>query len=272
MSLDLATLWNFASPAASEARFRAALAQASADDAIILQTQIARTYGLRQQFSQAQRILDAIEPQVADASPEARARYHLERGRTFCSATHPPALQTAEARDFAASDYVQSFKIAQQAALDSIAIDALHMLAFAAATPEGQLDWGRKAIGYMRGSTQPEAQRWAGALHNNLGYTLHQQGRYAEALDAFEQALAAHQQHGSPQQVRVARWMVAWTLRSLGQLQEALAMQLQLERDCDAAGEPDPYVFEELEQIYHALGNSAQADRYLGLRGIERSA
>jgi hypothetical protein len=57
----------------------------------------------------------------------------------------------------------------------------------------------------------------------------------------------------------VARWMVAWTLRALQRVDEALQMQLQLERDNAAAGAPDPYVFEELEQLYRLKGDEARA-------------
>ena len=68
MAIDLAPLWDFNQPELSEQRFRAALAGASPDDALILQTQIARTYGLRRDFAGAQQILKSIEPQVATAS------------------------------------------------------------------------------------------------------------------------------------------------------------------------------------------------------------
>ena len=50
MTFDLSMLWDFNQPDVSEQRFRAALASAAGDDALILQTQIARTYGLRGDF------------------------------------------------------------------------------------------------------------------------------------------------------------------------------------------------------------------------------
>ena len=46
-AMDLDALWNFDDPAQSEQRFRDALAAATGDDAFVLRTQIARTYGLR---------------------------------------------------------------------------------------------------------------------------------------------------------------------------------------------------------------------------------
>jgi tetratricopeptide (TPR) repeat protein len=114
----------------------------------------------------------------------------------------------------------------------------------------------------MDSSSQPEAKKWEGSLRNNLGYALHTLGRYAEALAEFKLALAACERDGNPGKIRIAHWMIAWTLRSLGQLEEALAIQLRLEKECDEAGEPDPYVFEELELLYRELKNDERAEHY----------
>jgi len=40
------------------------------------------------------------------------------------------------------------------------------------------------------------------------------------------------------------------------------ALRHRLEREWAAAGEDDPYGFEELEELYRATGDAAQADRY----------
>ena len=56
--------------------------------------------------------------------------------------------------------------------------------------------------------------------------------------------------------------MVAWTLRAMDRLQDALAIQLSLELECEQAGAPDQYVFEELATIYRALGDMEAAARY----------
>ena len=66
--------------------------------------------------------------------------------------------------------------------------------------------------------------------------------------------------------VRVARWMLAHTLRLLGGADEALAMQLDLERQFQTAGETDPYVFEELALLYQARGDAKQAAHYQALQ------
>ena len=266
MTLDLSKLWDFSKPELSEERFRAALQTASADEALILQTQIARTYGIRGDFSQAMQILASIEPQLQTASPEVRTRYHLELGRTYSSATHPPESQTGEARALARSAFLRAFELAQKSKLDSLAIDALHMMCFVDTAPEDQLEWNRKALALMEASSQPDARKWAGSLHNNTGYALHLLGHYDEALHEFERALEAYEQNGNPGNIRIAHWMIAWNLRAMGRLDEALEIQLRLERENDQAGEPDPYVFEELEHIYKALEEPDKAEFYADRR------
>ena len=262
MTLDLSTLWDFSDPALSEQRFRAALPAASADDVVILQTQIARTYGLRGDFDQARQILISLEPRLPHVSAEAQVRHILELGRSYTSATHPPQSQTHQTKELARSAYTQAIELAQAAQLDSLAIDALHMLAFVDTTPEDQIAWNRKALVLAEASSQPDAQNWAGPLHNNIGCTLHELGRYEEALSEFKLALVAHEQAGKPPNIRIAHWMVAWTLRALNRLDEALTIQLRLEKECDEAAEPDPYVFEELEHLYRALDENEQAELY----------
>lgn len=266
MKKNISELWDFNKPEISEERFRAALSTASVDEALILQTQIARTYGLRQNFSCAQKILADIEPQIQNASNEAKVYFYLELGRTYSSATHPPDLQATEVRELARSAFMRAFKLAQIEKLDSLAIDALHMMSFVDTAPEEQVEWNRKALTLMQASSQPDAKKWAGPLHNNAGFALHSLGRYEDALAEFILALSAYEQGGNPQNIRIAHWMVAWTLRSLGQMNKAIEIQLRLEKECEEAGEPDPYVFEELELLYRAVGEQEKAEFYADRR------
>ena len=139
MTINLTALWDHSKPELSEQRFRTALQTASEDDAIILKTQIARTYGIRQNFSQAQQILADLAPQIQIASFEARVRYYLELGRTYASAMHPPESQTTENREQARKAYMHAFDLAQEGKLDDLAIDALHMMAIVEPDPEDGL-------------------------------------------------------------------------------------------------------------------------------------
>lgn len=261
-AVDLQPLWDFSRPDVSEQRMRAALATASGDDALILKTQIARTYGLRGDFVRAREILREIEAQPASASAEVRVRHALEYGRTWVSATHPPELLTPAARAQARAAFLRAVELSRAARLDGLTIDALHMLAFVETEPEAQLKWNEDALDLVEASTQPAAKAWEASLRNNTGYALHQLGRDREALEQFERAVELRERGTDGVATRSAWWMVAWTLRSLGRAKDALEIQLRLERENDAAGTPDPEVFEELEYLFLARGDAARAAQY----------
>jgi tetratricopeptide (TPR) repeat protein len=266
MPIDLSTLWDYAHPAQSEERFRAAIVRAVPDDAFILQTQIARTWGLRKDFAKARALLAEIEPRFDSVSPEAKVRWLLEMGRTWASPAHTPEQRSAENREKARPLYLRAFETAKEAKLDALAIDALHMMVTVDEAPEQQLEWNMKAIAYLEASSQPDAKKWEGSLYNNVGYAEQLAGRYDQALEYYRKSLAAYERQGRPANVRIAHWMIASTLRAQGKLQEALAIQQRLEREWDEAGEPDPYVYEELEALHRALGNEPLAKHYAGKR------
>ena len=266
MAIDLNPLWNFDDPGQSEQRFRAALATATGDDAIILQTQIARSYGLRGDFAKAREILKGLEPQLLAAGAEARTRHSLELGRTYASAAHPPETQTSAAKEQAREAYQRAYEVAKRGELDGLAVDALHMLAFVDTEPADQLKWGQQALAIAQASSQPAAKKWEASLRNNIGYALYQLGRYDEALDQFKQAVVLREKGEDVQATRIAHWMVGWTLRALNRTDEALEIQLRLEREREAAGAPSAYVFEELELLYRGKGDRTRADHYAELK------
>lgn len=259
MALDLDALWDFMQPAHSEVRFRAALADADADTALILRTQIARSFGMRQDFATARALLREIEPALASASAEARVRHALEWGRCHASATHDSAqIQADEAR----AAFQRALDLARAAGLDGLAIDAIHMFAFVDREPAEQLRRADEGLALALRSPQAAARRWQAPLRHNRGLALHRLGRRDEALTEFEQARELRRELGDAPRLAVARWMVAWTLRTLGREEQALREQLALARDNEAAGRPDPYVFEELETLYRARGEPERAAHY----------
>lgn len=262
LAMDLKPLWNFDDPAQSEQRFRAALASAKGDDAFVLRTQIARTYGLRREFDEARAMLRGLEPQLDRVGAEARVRYWLELGRTYSSATHASESQTPEVKQTARKAYLTAYELAKSDRLDALAVDALHMLAFVDTAPNDQLRWDRIALDAALASPQADARAWEASLRNNIGYALLQLGRNDEALAQFQYALALREKATNPEATWVARWMVARTLRAMARVDEALAIQHRIEREREAAHAPDPEVFDELELLYRAKGDTVQADAY----------
>lgn len=261
-AVDLAALWDFGNPALSEERFRAALATAQGDDALILQTQIARTFGLRRDLTRARELLRSIEPRLDGAGAEARARHALEWGRNHISAVTRPEERTPDALATARAAYERALAAARQGGLDGLAIDAVHMMAFVDDAPVDQLRWNRQALDMVLASSQPAGKAWEASIRNNLGSSLHALGRHAESLPHFERALALREAAGSPRSVYVARWLVARGLRLTGRLDEALAQQTRLEGQMHVVGDPDPYVLEELELIHRARGDETRAAAY----------
>ncbi|MFZ4507756.1 MAG: tetratricopeptide repeat protein [Fimbriimonas sp.] len=262
MAVDLASLWDFGNPQVSEDRFRDLLADADADDAWVLRTQIARTYGLRRDFEGARALLRDLEPGLADSSAEGQVRYWLELGRTYASAAHSPESQTDEAKATAKAAYLEAFEVARAARLDGLAVDALHMMTMVETSPSDQIKWNLRAISYMDASDQREAKQWEASLRNNLGYALYLAGSYEEALTHFEIAHFVRENAGKDGPTRIAAWMVAWTLRALHRYDEALSIQHRLEKQWADDGQEDHYVFEELEHLYRAKGDEEKASYY----------
>lgn len=264
--LDLRGLWNFADPAASEQRFHERARDATPDEQAILQTQIARTLGLRRRFDEARAVLAALEPRLAERSPEVQARHHLELGRTWASATHRPAERDAAARARARAAFVQAHAVAAAAGLDDLAIDALHMLPFTTTDPAEAARLNETALAAALASPQPAARRWEASLRNNLGVSLHEQGRLDDALAVFRANVEPTARLGDAMRLRIAHWMVAWTLRGLGRGDEALAIQLRLAAENAAAGTPDPEVYGELALLHAARGDAERAAAYERLK------
>ena len=200
--MDVGPLWNFADPAASEAAFRAALARGPAlDDALTLETQVARSLGLRSLFAEGHAVLDAVDARLGAAGAEPRVRSLLERGRLHRSAKAP-----APARPL----FEEAATRAEAAGLGALHVDALHMLALVAPDPSEELRANERALAVALASSEPAVQRWEAPLAHNIGMALHGLGRHDDALAAFRRALAARQSAGRPAETRVARWMVAW--------------------------------------------------------------
>lgn len=246
-AIDAPALWDFADPARSEANFRARLPGATADDALSLQTQIARSLGLRSRFDEAHALLDRVESQLPRAGAEPRVRYLLERGRT---------LRSSGRRDLARPLFLQAVEQARSARLDELTVDAMHMVALVEPDAEAQLGWNRRALEIALASSEVNARNWDASLANNIGVTLHERGRFDDALASFNVAVQARERIGQPRRLHEARWMVAWTLRALKRHDEALRLLSRLDSDTSA---PDGYVFAELGENHLVLGQLDEA-------------
>ncbi len=243
---DLDALWDFSNAAQSEASFRE-LAQREPKSRELAMTQVARAQGLQGDFAGAHGTLDevlaSLETDPTRAQAEALTRYYLERGRVFNSSGQPVDAQP---------EFERALSTSKAFSLDGLTVDALHMLAIV--DSKKALEWNRQALQVAETSPKASARRWRASLCNNMGWTLHDQGEFAEALTFFERALELRRENDQAGPERIARWAVARCQRSLGLLEQAFAAQEQLVKDGAAAGAPSGYVHEELGELHLALG------------------
>lgn len=245
-------LWDFNDPAGTEAAFRSMLAEYAAAAPPLwraeLLTQIARTLGLQRRFDQADKVLDEVRSD-AEGDPRVLSRWLLERGRV---------RNSSQRKGEATPLFLAAWQEAEKAGADYYAVDALHMLAIAAPAEE-QMGWHRKAIERAAQSKEARARNWRASLLNNLGWTLHDAGQFEESLRTFQEALAAREEQGQEGPIRIAKWCVARCLRSLGRIEEALALQRSLKAELLAGGTSDGFVDEEIGECLLALGHADEA-------------
>ena len=265
-------LWDYNDPENTEKAFKDLFAESrnSGDREYQAQllTQIARTYSLRRDFEEAHRILDDVEKMinvVATAldiqTPVARIRCLLERGRTYNSAGDVKAARLL---------FLESWELARQAGEDYHAVDSAHMLGICE-PQDASLLWNNRAMEAAEASDDPRAKGWLGALYNNTGWTYHDAGEYEKALALFEKGLAWRKERDNQQASRIAKWTVARAKRSLGQTEEALAMQQSLLEEHEAAGTSDGYVFEEIAECLLTLDRVEEARPYFERAYVELS-
>ena len=121
-----------------------------------------------------------------------------------------------------------------------------------------QHQWHTVALEIAEQSSSESARRWLGTLYNNMGWTYFDQGEYASALTVFEKGVAFRRQQGEQRREQIAQWAVGRTLRALGRLPEALAIQERLLSQREAAGQvADGQVVEEIAEIYLLQDNKA---------------
>ena len=253
VAADIEALWDYSQPAASEARFRDALKSESGDDALELETQIARTFSMRREFTQAHALLDAVQRRMSEKTrPAVRVRYLLERGRT-----HRSANEAVKARPL----FLEAWQIGDKEKLTLLAIDAAHMMGIVEAGDEAQR-WNERAMALAMSSNVPRAIRWRGSLANNMGHTERERGNLDAAMKHFQASLTAFQLTRSASQIRTAKWQIANVMRIQKRYDDALAMQLAIEKEAAEAAEPDGYVFEEIAEIYLVKNEPAKAKSY----------
>lgn len=260
--MDIDSYWEYADPEKSEQRFHALMQSASKDERLELQTQIARTYGLRKNFAEAHAILDEVEAQFPSAGSKPRIRFLLERGRVFNSSG-----EKQKARPL----FEAAFDHARNAGEEGLAVDAAHMIAITWIGMPQALEWNMRAIEMARGSKDAKAASLMPALLNNTAWDLFDAGKFDEALVLFFEAQDAWTRHNKKPQIQTARWSVARCLRALNRNTEAMTILNSLEKEHQEDGTVDGFVFEEQAENLAAVGETEKARSYFSKAVTELS-
>ncbi|MCW5907115.1 MAG: tetratricopeptide repeat protein [Chitinophagales bacterium] len=257
-------LWDYNNPAATEEKFREVLQSLSPETDLSaflqLQTQIARTFSLRRMFDEAHAVLDEVLTQLPNDEEVAHVRYYLERGRTF---------NTAGKKTEAREQFLKAKELAAALNEDFYTIDAIHMLAIAAA-PEEAIALNEEGVILAESSNNERAKGWLGALYNNLAWSYFDKGEFEKALSVFLRALKWRDEKKSLREIFIAKWCVARTLRALHRTDDAITIQLGLLEEMVETDQPDGYVYEELGELYLSK-NEAVYKMYFGFAYNELS-
>jgi tetratricopeptide (TPR) repeat protein len=243
---DFDKLWNYNDPAATERVFRELLpaAEQSGDVSYHAQllTQIARAQGLQERFDEAMATLNQVAAMTRDDMTLVQVRELLERGRVLNSRGDPATAMRS---------FMSAYQLADAAHYSKYAIDAVHMLAIAAPTPQEQIEWNLRGIEMVE--QDPSQQRWLHALYNNLGESYAKAGDYRSALKTFEKLAAINDNdiYTLKDQSRM--------LRLLGRVNRAEEIIRPIHERLEREGKRDGWISEEYAECLLAAGRSDDA-------------
>ena len=253
---DFDHLWNYSKPAQTRQAFFEWLEEhreeVPQDILLQLQTQIARTYSLEKNFTEAHKRLDEVESRLAEFTKTAEVRYLLERGRTFNSAGEKNKARPVFKKAYELAVEIENFRLS---------VDAAHMLALAAESFAEKMSWNQKGLVAAENSGDEKTRRWIGSLRNNIGWDLFEEKEYEKAFAEFKLCQEFYQSIGDSKYEAIARWSQAKVLRYLEQFEAALSIQKELLRESGGIDESG-YTYEELAELYLALGQKERAQDF----------
>jgi len=211
-----------------------------------LKTQIARTHSLLEEFALAHKVLDEVATVINKNFPLVKTRYFLERGRTFNSAGKKQKARLL---------FFQAYKSSFMTKSDYLTVDAAHMAAIAGADLEEKEKWYFLGVHLALNSRQNGVIGWMRPLLNNMGWDYVNYRQFEKAHNIFKMGLAFNQKIENIYGIYWSKLSIGRALRGLHKLGEALNMQLGLLN----SESDDPYLFEEIAEIYLALNNHGQA-------------
>ncbi len=114
--------------------------------------------------------------------------------------------------------FEQMYEYCSVNALYGRAVDAAHMVAIVAETPEDQIAWGYRGIEAAEAADQ---ERWLGPLWNNMAGTYYESRQFDSALACYLKARDYHWRFSDETAKLFADYHIGMTFRRLGQYDEA---------------------------------------------------
>jgi tetratricopeptide (TPR) repeat protein len=244
-------LWNFGDVPATRAKFLELLPKAEASGNksyyLELQTQIARTYSLQANFTEAHKILDKVEKELTGEFTLARVRYLLERGRTYNSANE---------QGKALPLFIEAVDSAEKIKAMNYAIDAIHMVAIAKSDPNEQVQWNLTGISLAKSDTNQKG--WLHAFYNNIGESYLRLKDYNNAWYFFHLlAELQKEQYGEADIYTIKDEAKALTL--MGEPARALTLMEDVSKKLDSNKEQNGWIENELAEALYALDRKVEA-------------
>ncbi len=232
-----------------------------------IMSQIALAQAMQQNFDLAHKTLDAAEKALEPHYHLAKVRILLERARVF---------HQSDKIEAALPLFIESYELSLEHGFDFHTINAAHMIAIVVKLVDEKITWNKKVIDLATKTEDKRAQKWLGALYNNLAQNYLEIQSYQEALQSFENCKKHAEEQGDFIVMRGAKWGVARCLRSMGSLNEALEIQTALLKEYEQIvkkGELPPevievsrgVVFEELAELHLAKAKEYAALAYQDL-------
>ena len=154
-------------------------------------------------------VLTSVGEKAVDSDPMGWTRYLGVRGRFEWQ---DDDLKTAR------GTFDEMYEYCTANALWGRAVDAAHMIAIVAETPEEQIEWSQRGI---EAAEAAEQENWLGPLWNNMAITYFDMKKYDTALTCFEKAREYHWRHSGEVAKLFADYHVGMTHRYLGNYEES---------------------------------------------------
>ncbi len=172
-------------------------------------SQVARMHLILGEKEEGRKWLKQAEAKVTDSDLMGWSRYLGVRGRFEWK---DDDLQAAR------KTFEEMYTYCNSNALWGRAVDAAHMIAIVADTPEEQIKWGRRGI---EAAEAGDVESWLGPLWNNLAGTYYDMKQYDSALECYLKAREYHWRHSGEIGKLYADYHVGMTYRLLGKHDEA---------------------------------------------------